>query len=1836
MVDFLLRGGIQFSPKDIDTKSIVKAVNAATSSIMVNITKIHLSDPVVRAFSQELERKIKIHIDYRNVIIAGADLASRIQKAIEGAGRKYLLDIVVNKQSLQAQIQSVLASMGAQVVPVKAVPAAVGTPANAPAGAATAPIAPAAATTAGLAAQVQAKAAVVQAEKDLLAATPQVVKSQEALNQILKNSGQSAEVFGAKMGQITSRFGAYLIAIKGIMVAQSAFTNSLQAIVQFDNVIQDLNKVLNSTPSQLQRVAEEMFQIANTTGKAFSDIGVAMNEFIRQGLGTAKALEMTRAAMIATNVSELDAAQATQFLTTASRVYEDTTKDTIVVLDNLTAAADASASTAGQVAEAFINSGAAAKSVGVSYQELFAITAATIDRLQQSGSRVGTALKTIFSRLVVMNSQIREQANAWGANIQAGDGVMEMFSKLAAIWDKLDIFQRGQLAYLVAGARRFTELAGILQGFGKAQQLLTVQQNSSGNAMRKNQIELDKLSTKGRMLTNTWYELIQVIAGTEGGAKGTGALRDTLGDILGLATDVSKGFLGLARALQSIEVGGANISTVFSAIAKTAFFTIGLTIIRGMISGLRQFFAIGELVQGLLVSLAQKQQIINQTTAQGNTIAQQGAQIQQQKNAQLEQAVALTQQQGVAAQQVAQASALLQKGQRGGGVAGGLKQLAILGTFMLAAQVVADNLKKLSESIKQSSGDFARFDTAIIDSAASAVNFGAILVATMGPVPGVIGGLLIGLTKLTLSFIEIEKASNNNLIAIQNEAKLRFSAEEATAAGASDLLVSAITEIAQGASDAQVGLGLAFSKAFADSSEPIKRAMASTAKVISELSEEVAVAIKSAEIKQTLKDFSEDFRVQMGAIDLKLQLGGPAGGFEDIIKSIAEAQGKIETLTSEQLTSEQLFKRMADASKVINLITKDEIVNSEELLNIYGLQSQQVLDLNEKLNSTRAEISDNDSILEEMTAKLDGLVADAKVYNDRWEENKKLTSVTGKGYEAVLETEKLVNQVAAQRQAAEQNIGKIQEQRQNLLAQENKLTEAIQKAVEKNVDALLDIVKAKDKILLATDLELKKIQLTTQQYAEQTKQAQRQIELRGQLVQMTLAPQDFGSEIARTLAEANGEAANAIAARRDEQLNAIKVIETSIIAAQAAGDQEAVASFQQRLEKMKSLFDKELAGLKSKLDVDVALKLQQDYAKAIQEGEQGLRDFRIERIRQVIDAERAAADRRISFIKEVASGPDFERVFRDQLRNLPNQLRDIFGDAGALVISEQQRISDLSVDALKTQYDETFSNVKASNQKIKAAQELSSQIIVEMEKNAALRRSTILDQVKNAAKKADDAESKLVEARNKIPALNAAIINAEKTLSDARQGYVTAVGSFFQASQAASDAQVQYNYEIEKARIGVIQATAGAGDFALTLSSLQSAWHNTITGIKASEEKILSIRSDIAQQAMSIYQQQFNALKGLTQRAATGTEEDLAKLRATIGAGKAVAAGTSVMNIPDELRSGLTQVASVIPGLEQAISEQGARLLGLDPGVFTSLESQMAESARVMAEAGKTNVDSAIKQVGLSMTQIAKADEQIRQAKEGLLLATKQRDFAESQVNQLSTANNIAHAQYSAEVGNATRQIDRLGSIDVTSKTMSETLKSINNNIQQMVKDLESSVASNRAALQSLAGGNIPNMARGSLSGPEIGGIISAARREKMAMPAGSRLMLANTSEVVLNRNQAARMNLRPIPRAYAADGNAEAVGSTSAATNALTTAVNLLVNKLSQPGLVEQNINVQVDTERTLNVRGMDAIDNSIRKVFTEKMSGVASEEEQKAVSETVKGLVERLHELNIVEARG
>ena len=1024
----------------------------------------------------------------------------------------------------------------------------------------------------------------------------------------------------------------------------------------------------------------------------------------------------------------------------------------------------------------------------------------------------------------------------------------------------------------------------------------------------------------------------------------------------------------------------------------------------------------------------------------------------------------------------------------------------------------------------------------------------------------------------------------------------------------------------------------------------------------------------------------------------------------------------------------------------IQLGQASERIASARLKNLQSELAQR----QELLKRTKEELQERESTLSVDEARQRGLVGGE---NDIFKVGQKVNNLRAETVElqkevnalskAALETEQAITKSTELEKNAQSELAKISQQRSAL--GEDLLENAKETVIlgEKS-SKIAELINAQAEALITTtNLE--------------TAALQKNLNVNREIARQQLAGGTLEQRLLVETAAIRKREQDKIDAFQIKQLAGIKKLRDD---AEKAGGAQGEA-FEAAADAAEAQLPAQVDALTQKAEIQIQLNLVDVNKRQIEQAENALQQFRLNNIQQLLDNEVQFANERINLIKqlqETQAGRDF---LQEEFSPQPGLERQ-FGFFNAAIIESLTDAADASTEAILKEFDElrvggvfavedlaraseAFFNAEKSLadlrrsgggteeiaqaeadfdrvrerlqtiansgadafERLEFTQSAINQIVRQEEQRTAEIRKIALERAQEAAKRVAEAEKNLVTERNKIPALNARVIAANKTLSQAQDRVGDATRSLVAANQELADEQFKLAFNIGLAEIKARTAGGSLSTTADKIDALATAFRTAANEANASTDTILEARRRLLQQELSLIESQLQSVQSLALKAATADANELARLQQAGAAAASITAGTAeVADFPPEIIQSLGELTDFFPGLERSILEFGAQRLGIDPSVFQSFEDRLVEANVAIAETGQSQVDAAQAGVRAAQLQLEETRQQRDIAQQSLDVAISQRDAGLQAVAQAGAnlaVNRAGFAQITQQTAKSLNEF-RAGrvvseqaraAIDLLKRAQEAALGEIQ--AQKLIAQealgitKEQTVAINETRIEQtatkdkvaegvqkqeetntilttgfgaledafrasqqgqgivgslLAGVEsfINNLAGGNLSGNEIAGLMSAAKREKAAMPTGSRLMLANTSETVIPRKTVKRIRRAAggnIPNAQGGNLNGDiesAVASLANETSSLRQSIGDLARSVSAQGPIQVNL----DSNRTLTVNGLSELPQAIESAIVQRLGDTPSQAEVTAIRQSVVDVLARLRENGLEDFAG
>ena len=264
----------------------------------------------------------------------------------------------------------------------------------------------------------------------------------------------------------------------------------------------NLDRSLNEIRIVSEKSAEDMARFAEQANKAAKALSTTTTNYTdasliyyQQGLTDQEVLDRTETTIKMANVAGTTAETASQQLTAIWNNFYDGSQSLDHYADVMVKLGAATASSSDEISEGIEKFAAVANTVGLSYEYAASALATVTAQTRESASVVGTAFRTLFSRIqgltqgetlddgTTLNKYSQALATV-GVQIKDTDGELkgmdEILDNLGSKWNTLAQDQKIALAETVAGVRQWTQLIALMDNWDFFKENLAMAQDADG------------------------------------------------------------------------------------------------------------------------------------------------------------------------------------------------------------------------------------------------------------------------------------------------------------------------------------------------------------------------------------------------------------------------------------------------------------------------------------------------------------------------------------------------------------------------------------------------------------------------------------------------------------------------------------------------------------------------------------------------------------------------------------------------------------------------------------------------------------------------------------------------------------------------------------------------------------------------------------------------------------------------------------------------------------------------------------------------------------------------------------------------------------------------------------------------------------------------------------------------------------------------------------------------------------------------------------------------------------------------------------------------------------
>lgn len=356
---------------------------------------------------------------------------------------------------------------------------------------------------------------------------------------------------------------------------------------------EDLNESLNNIRIVTGKSTAEMAQFAKQANRAAKELNTTTTKYTdasliyyQQGLDDKQVKARTDVTAKFANVSRENLTTSSEYLTAIWNNFAKGSKNLEYFADVIVALGAATASSSQEIATGLNKFAATAETVGLSYEYATSALATVTATTRQSAEVVGTAFKTLFSRIQDLElgktlddgttlGKYSKALDAVGVSIKDSNGELRdmdrILDDIGGKWDTLNKDEQVALAQAVGGVRQYTQFIALMDNWDFMKENLETAKNATGELQNQADIFAEsweaarknvKASAEGiydsLIKDEFWIDLTN---GFADGLKSVELFADSIGGlkgVLALATIAMNKLVG-PKVAQSIRDVAYNI-----------------------------------------------------------------------------------------------------------------------------------------------------------------------------------------------------------------------------------------------------------------------------------------------------------------------------------------------------------------------------------------------------------------------------------------------------------------------------------------------------------------------------------------------------------------------------------------------------------------------------------------------------------------------------------------------------------------------------------------------------------------------------------------------------------------------------------------------------------------------------------------------------------------------------------------------------------------------------------------------------------------------------------------------------------------------------------------------------------------------------------------------------------------------------------------------------------------------------------------------------------------------------------------------------------------------------
>lgn len=316
-----------------------------------------------------------------------------------------------------------------------------------------------------------------------------------------KSAGVETQTLVGQLKNLLKIDFKQLVSTAALSLLRRTLREVYNDVVNLDKAVVNLSMVTGYSRDKTKELVASYSEMAQELGAITSEVASAADDWLRQGYSLEDTNELVKTSMVLSKIGLIDSAEATQYLTSATKGYKIEASDAMLVADKLSAVDMAAAVSVGGLAEGMSKTANSARLAGVEMDTLLGYLAAVGEVTQQDMSSVGNAFKTMFARYsnVKLNKLVDDDGESLndyeriltrvGIALRDNAGSFRDFDDVLADvqnrWSSLTEVEQSAIATALGATRQKENVLTLMENYSKAMEYAGISAGSAGTAMEK-------------------------------------------------------------------------------------------------------------------------------------------------------------------------------------------------------------------------------------------------------------------------------------------------------------------------------------------------------------------------------------------------------------------------------------------------------------------------------------------------------------------------------------------------------------------------------------------------------------------------------------------------------------------------------------------------------------------------------------------------------------------------------------------------------------------------------------------------------------------------------------------------------------------------------------------------------------------------------------------------------------------------------------------------------------------------------------------------------------------------------------------------------------------------------------------------------------------------------------------------------------------------------------------------------------------------------------------------------------------------------------------------------